>query len=678
MILKKVSIICITYKRPYLLEEAIHSVLQQTYKNIELIVINDCPNHKLYLNNSSVRIYNLDKKFYTIGEKRNFGISKCNGDIMMFLDDDDIILPKYIEYIVKKIYKSSLLKGQKVILFDGKNPILSSRSIKSTMVFTNKNVLFQSVNNSEYNNFFSECARMGSTLYSVLGNEEFGYIKRRNVSSYSVSRLHQKTQEEFDEIMKSQEFVSGNIELYPKWNEDYESIIKSNISFEESDTFSKNIINKLPPPKNKITNAVSGWQKVKNTWENADKFLSAIKSRGLVSSALNILNVNNEGGERVSPEILERRKLSCFGDDKLPVCNQLRKTENEEYFCGACGCGKNKLAILNSNEENGYTKLHYPYLECPLKKPGFSNYEEGLLSIVITSLNEDPTTLNNTVSSIRDTSNNVEIIVVDDASDNIVSVNDKETIVTRNSERIGCAPSRHKGASLAKNKYLLFTDSHMVFSSGWYDHFTKRIENEKENVVFCGMCLGLDKNHLTLDKHRGKYCGARLSLYEEKENQVLEGKWISEKSEEEYEISCMMGAIYIINKNYFFKLRGLSDLKMWGSDEPCLALKILQSGGKMLLVKGISAGHIFRDEAPYATNLSYLIYNKIRMAKTMLPDELGNKLINKLPKDGNYFAAMEMINIEKETIKEYKNYYHSIFSVSVDEICEKFRIKTSC
>jgi len=137
----------------------------------------------------------------------------------------------------------------------------------------------------------------------------------------------------------------------------------------------------------------------------------------------------------------------------------------------------------------------------------------------------------------------------------------------------------------------------------------------------------------------------------------------------------MMGAIYFINREYFLKLRGLSDLKMWGSDEPCLSIKIYLSGGKILLDKKIKVGHFFRKSAPYTTGCSHLIYNKIRMAKTLLPDELGEYLISKIKKDNNFNAAMKMIEDEKDLINEYKQYYKSIFTVDIKDICTKFDIK---
>lgn len=299
-----------------------------------------------------------------------------------------------------------------------------------------------------------------------------------------------------------------------------------------------------------------------------------------------------------------------------------------------------------------------------------------ILSIIITSLNENLNRLNRTIQTLQNSSDkNVEIIVIDDCSDIPVSDIDKSVKLVRNSIRLGCAQSRHFGATIASGKYILFTDAHMIYHPEWYSSFLKIIDGLDDNVAICGTCLGLDDDHTELDKSCGEYLGARLSLYNKRENQIIEGKWIPKKDGDLYEISCMMGAIYFINKNYFLKLRGLSELKMWGSDEPCLALKILQSGGKMIVSKEIKAGHFFRDNSPYVTGMQYLIYNKIRMAKTLLPDIFGNPLIDKLSKDGNFFSAMQMIDNEKEVLEEYKNYYNSIFKVPFIEIYKKYNIE---
>jgi len=98
----------------------------------------------------------------------------------------------------------------------------------------------------------------------------------------------------------------------------------------------------------------------------AKSYAEAMISRGLTN-------------KRTDPTVKRLRVLSCFGNEhtggELPACEHLKNSTTEgKYYCGGCGCGDRKGTWLNGTEEE-YSKLDYPKLECPLKMPGFSNYE---------------------------------------------------------------------------------------------------------------------------------------------------------------------------------------------------------------------------------------------------------------------------------------------------------------
>lgn len=119
----------------------------------------------------------------------------------------------------------------------------------------------------------------------------------------------------------------------------------------------------------------SVWSKVKHSFEQAESFLSSASSRGLVATVSDAMGIGGDGGDRVSESVLLERKRSCFGGDGEPPCEMLKMAKvdgDNRHFCGACGCGRNKLALLDGSA-GAYTKLHYPELECPLNKKGFSN-----------------------------------------------------------------------------------------------------------------------------------------------------------------------------------------------------------------------------------------------------------------------------------------------------------------
>lgn len=101
-----VTVIIPTYNRFKYLLDAVNSVLNQTYKNIEIIVVNDCSTESEYYSYSfdkQIKIYHLPKNSKDIfgypcgGYVRNYGCQKANGKYITFLDDDDIFLENKIK-----------------------------------------------------------------------------------------------------------------------------------------------------------------------------------------------------------------------------------------------------------------------------------------------------------------------------------------------------------------------------------------------------------------------------------------------------------------------------------------------------------------------------------------------------------------------------------------------------
>lgn len=117
-----VSVIISTYKREYELERAIRSVLNQTYKNIEIIVVDDNGVGtekqikveqnimKRYLKYKNIK-YIVNKKNIGGSLTRNKGIDEAKGNYISFLDDDDEYYPEKIQKqleLFKKSQKSNL------------------------------------------------------------------------------------------------------------------------------------------------------------------------------------------------------------------------------------------------------------------------------------------------------------------------------------------------------------------------------------------------------------------------------------------------------------------------------------------------------------------------------------------------------------------------------------------
>lgn len=92
-----VSVVIPCYKQAQYLGECIESVLQQTYRNIEIIVVNDgSPDNTLEVAKKyPVRI--VDKPNGGVSSARNAGIAIARGKWILTLDADDMIEPTFIE-----------------------------------------------------------------------------------------------------------------------------------------------------------------------------------------------------------------------------------------------------------------------------------------------------------------------------------------------------------------------------------------------------------------------------------------------------------------------------------------------------------------------------------------------------------------------------------------------------
>ncbi|CAM3645028.1 glycosyltransferase family 2 protein [Xenorhabdus thuongxuanensis] len=105
---KLVSIIIPAYNSQDCISRAINSVLNQTYKDIEIIIINDgsidktidiCKNYAK--NHKNIKYISQDNK--GVSSARNKGISLSTGYYICFLDSDDTYEPSFIEKLIEQV-----------------------------------------------------------------------------------------------------------------------------------------------------------------------------------------------------------------------------------------------------------------------------------------------------------------------------------------------------------------------------------------------------------------------------------------------------------------------------------------------------------------------------------------------------------------------------------------------
>ncbi len=123
----KISVVVPTFNNAQLLKRCINSVLSQTYKNFELLIIDN------YSKDETSEIISLfkDKRishikihnYGIIAKSRNLGIKKSNGEWIAFLDSDDIWYPNRLKKISKFFntkYRYDLISTNEFMVYENR------------------------------------------------------------------------------------------------------------------------------------------------------------------------------------------------------------------------------------------------------------------------------------------------------------------------------------------------------------------------------------------------------------------------------------------------------------------------------------------------------------------------------------------------------------------------------
>ena len=102
-----VSVLIPTYNSAEFIKDCVESIINQTYKNIKIIIINDASTDKTF--DILKRLAKQDKRIRLFQNRTNLGITdnmnngiyKCNGKYIAILDGDDWAYPYRIEEQVK-------------------------------------------------------------------------------------------------------------------------------------------------------------------------------------------------------------------------------------------------------------------------------------------------------------------------------------------------------------------------------------------------------------------------------------------------------------------------------------------------------------------------------------------------------------------------------------------------
>ena len=122
----KVSVIMPTYNRADRIGKSIESVLNQTFKNWELIIVSDGSadnTPEVIKKYKDSRIIFLEKKHGGPSLARNFGLKHARGEYITYCDDDDVLFPYHLETLTGYLDRHpevGVIMGGAVQVFENK------------------------------------------------------------------------------------------------------------------------------------------------------------------------------------------------------------------------------------------------------------------------------------------------------------------------------------------------------------------------------------------------------------------------------------------------------------------------------------------------------------------------------------------------------------------------------
>lgn len=141
----KISVIVPVYKVEKYLDTCIQSVLNQTYKNFELLLIDDgspdkCGEICEKYANSDDRVKVYHKKNGGLSDARNYGIDRATGEYLTFIDSDDKVTAWYLEILLKYAlkYDADVVQAKATRVEEN---LSSSAKVNNVIEYTGRNIL---------------------------------------------------------------------------------------------------------------------------------------------------------------------------------------------------------------------------------------------------------------------------------------------------------------------------------------------------------------------------------------------------------------------------------------------------------------------------------------------------------------------------------------------------------
>lgn len=203
-----VTAVITTHKRPpQLVERALKSILNQTYTDIEIFVVDDSPaEYELRADvKTMVEAYSDRNVTYIAHEKcmgacaaRNTGLASANGEFIGYLDDDDEWLPTKIEEQLQKFTSADI-----ALVYCGR-----------TVVYDSSNKTVDCLPECELDNVYEELLKS-----NFIGSTSFPFLRTSALREIGGFDVEMQSAQDYDVWLRlckkySVDFVNKSLVLY--------------------------------------------------------------------------------------------------------------------------------------------------------------------------------------------------------------------------------------------------------------------------------------------------------------------------------------------------------------------------------------------------------------------------------------------------------------------------------
>ena len=259
------------------------------------------------------------------------------------------------------------------------------------------------------------------------------------------------------------------------------------------------------------------------------------------------------------------------------------------------------------------------------KAPVLRFVPKDKISFVIATRNEAAPVLAATIDGVLATSERYprEIVVVDDASQEPVSLARPDVRVVRHDEAMGIARSRRQGSSMTSGEVLVWLDAHMSFAPDWLDCMLAHVGS---GALLCA-------TFWDYELRRALSWGADFVWRTERNYGAghTPGFALRHRTrcpgEGAVEVPVDIGACCMMLRKNHEKMGGFSPFfRVWGTNEQDLSARAWLTGFGVKCVTNARVGQVTRSKFPYPVSWEDIEYDRFAMVRTVFEEETAAAL----------------------------------------------------